>query len=75
MNITLSVDERLLRRARKAAEAMGKSLNQLVRDQLEAVVMEDSSDRFDKELRRLSVEGGGHSHGWRFDREEAHERS
>ena len=54
---------------------MGKSLNQLVRDQLEAVVMEDSSDRFDKELRRLSVEGGGHSHGWRFDREEAHERS
>ena len=32
MNITLSVDERLVRRARKKAEAMGKSLNQLVRE-------------------------------------------
>lgn len=75
MNITLSIDERLLQRARKAAEAMGKSLNQLVRDQLEAVVREDSSDRFEAELRRLSREGRGHSGGWRFDRNEAHERS
>lgn len=75
MNITLSIDERLLRRARKAADAMGKSLNQLVRDQLEAIVVEDASDRFELELRHLSSEGRGHSHGWRFDREEAHERS
>lgn len=75
MNITLSIDERLLRRARKAAEAMGKSLNQLVRDQLETVVADDPAGRFDAELRRLSGEGCGHAHGWRFDREQAHERS
>ena len=35
MNITLSVDERVADEARKAASAMGKSLNQAVRDYLE----------------------------------------
>ena len=35
MNITLSIDERAAERARAAAAAMGKSLNQAVRDYLE----------------------------------------
>ena len=35
MNITLSADEKIIERARKAAQAMGKSLNQAVRDDLE----------------------------------------
>ena len=35
MNLTLSVDERVAEGARKAALAMGKSLNQAVRDYLE----------------------------------------
>ena len=35
MNITLSVDAQVAVRARKAARAMGKSLNQAVRDFLE----------------------------------------
>ena len=35
MNITLSVDEQVAQRARKAAQNMGKSLNQAVRDYLE----------------------------------------
>ena len=35
MNITLSVDERIAEQARKAAGAMGKSLNQAVRDYLD----------------------------------------
>ena len=35
MNITLSVDEQVARRAREAAQKMGKSLNQVVRDYLE----------------------------------------
>ncbi len=34
MNITLSIDERIAEEARKAAGAMGKSLNQAVRDYL-----------------------------------------
>jgi predicted HicB family RNase H-like nuclease len=32
MNITLSIDERVAEQARQAAMAMGKSLNQAVRD-------------------------------------------
>ncbi len=35
MNITLAVDEKLAERARNAAQAMGKSLNQAERDYLE----------------------------------------
>ena len=35
MNITLSVDEQVAQRAREAAQKMGKSLNQAVRDYLE----------------------------------------
>ena len=35
MNITLAIDERVAERARRAAQAMGKSLNQAVRDYLE----------------------------------------
>ncbi|MBK9574455.1 MAG: MerR family transcriptional regulator [Rhodoferax sp.] len=35
MNITLSIDEQVAQRARGAAQKMGKSLNQVVRDYLE----------------------------------------
>ena len=28
-----------------------------------------------EELRRLSLESQGHSHGWKFNREEIHERT
>lgn len=35
MNITLSVDEQVAQRAREAAQKIGKSLNQAVRDYLE----------------------------------------
>ena len=35
MNITLSIDEQVAQRAREAAQKMGKSLNQAVRDYLE----------------------------------------
>jgi hypothetical protein len=31
MNLTLSIDGRLLEEARKVAQSMGKSLNQLIR--------------------------------------------
>lgn len=41
MNITLSVDERIAEKARAAAQAMGKSLNQAVRDYLEQLAGQD----------------------------------
>ena len=73
MNVTLSVDEQLIVRARKKAGALGKSLNQLIRDYLERLAGSDDPERSIDEFKRLS--GRGHSRGWRFDRDEIHERS
>ena len=75
MNITLSVDEHTLKRARKVAQAMNKSINQLVREYLEQLAMEQEAEHDIAELRRLSAESEGHSLGWRFNRDEVHERS
>ena len=73
MNITLSIDEQLAARARKRAETLGKSLNQLIRDYLQKLVGGADPEQSIEEFRRLS--GKGHSRGWRFDRNEIHERS
>jgi hypothetical protein len=73
MNITLSIDEQLASRARKRAQALGKSLNQLIRDYLQKLAGGDDPEQSIEEFRQLS--GKGHSRGWRFDRNEIHERS
>jgi hypothetical protein len=73
MNVTLSVDKHLVASARKKAEAMGKSLNQLIRDYMQKLAGSDDPERSIEEFRRLS--GKGHSRGWRFRRDEIHERS
>jgi hypothetical protein len=73
MNVTLSIDEQLVARARKKAEAVGKSLNQLIRDYLECLIGGDDPEGSIAEFKRLS--GRGHSRGWRFNRNEIHERS
>lgn len=75
VNITLSVDERLVRQARKKADALGKSLNQLVREYLERLAGSDDADRDVAELRQLSRKSRGRARGWRFDRAELHGRS
>ena len=72
MNVTLSIDEQLVARARKKADALGKSLNQLIRDYLQKLVGGDDPERSIEEFRKLS--GRGHSRGWRFNRNEIHER-
>ena len=74
MKITLSVDEKLAEEARKVAQTMGKSLNQLVRDYLEQLARPEQMAQDLAELRRLSLEGLGDARGWRFNREELHER-
>ena len=73
MNLTLSVDEQVAARARKKAEALGKSLNQLVREYLQSLAGGNDAERSIEEFRHLS--GQGHSRGWRFRRDELHERS
>jgi hypothetical protein len=60
-------------RARKKAEALGKSLNQVIRDYLQSLAGDDNPERSIEEIRRLS--GQGHSRGWRFDRGDIHGRS
>jgi hypothetical protein len=75
MNLTLSIDERLLKEARRAARSMGKSLNQLVRDYLEHLTARNDPQRDIEEIRRLSIEDKGRSRGWRFSRHELHGRS
>jgi hypothetical protein len=72
VNVTLSLDEQVVARARRKAEALGKSLNQLIREYLERLAGTDDPERWIEEFKRLS--GGGHSRGWRFDRDEIHER-
>jgi len=72
MNVTLSIDEQLVARARKKADSLGKSLNQLVRDYLSSLAGGDNAEQSIEEFKRLS--GRGHSRGWRFNRDEIHER-
>jgi antitoxin component of RelBE/YafQ-DinJ toxin-antitoxin module len=73
-NITLSVDERVVREAREAAQAMGKSLNQVVREYLEQLAGKRQMAQDIEDLRRLSDEAHGHSRGWKFNRDEIYER-
>jgi hypothetical protein len=73
MNVTLSIDQQTVAKARKKAEALGTSLNQLVRDYLQKLAGGDDAERSIEEFKRLS--GHGNSKGWRFNRDEIHERS
>jgi antitoxin component of RelBE/YafQ-DinJ toxin-antitoxin module len=74
MNITLAVDERIAEEARKAALAMGKSLNQAVRDYLEQLA---SSGQLNAQLEAFeasALASPGRREGWKFDREEVNRR-
>ena len=74
MNITLSVEDDIVLRARRQAEVLGTSVNQLVRDYLASLA--GASDRAADidEFARLSREAKGDSRVWKFNREEIHER-
>jgi Family of unknown function (DUF6364) len=75
MNLTLSIDDRLVQQARKMAEAKGTSLNQLIRDYLEDLTSQSDPEAEIEELRRLSLGSQGRSKGWKFNREEIYERT
>ena len=72
LNITLCIDEQLVARARKKADALGKSLDQLIRDYLLKLGGSDDPERSITEFQSLS--GKGNSRNWKFDRDELHER-
>jgi len=73
MNITLSVDDRLLQRAREVARRQGVSLNEMVRHYLETVAGEFPGEVAAEQLLRLMAEHGGHSGGKRLSRAAAYE--
>ncbi len=74
MNITLAVDEQTARLAREAAEKMGKSLNQAVRDYLEQLAGSARVDVEHEAFVALCKRTGMKLNGWKFDRDEANER-
>ena len=74
MNITLSVDEKVAQRAREAAQKMGKSLNQVVRDYLEQLAGGTRRDQEWAQFEARCLGSQGKLDGWRFNRDEANER-
>ena len=75
MNITLSVDEQVADSARKAARAMGKSLNQAVRDYLEQLAGGQQIAAEVTSFEQSARSTPGRLGGWRFDRDEANRRA
>lgn len=73
MNITLSIDEKTAKEARKVAHEMGTRLNQLIRDYLELLTKQQQS-RGDLEA-FIGLSGQGRSAGWTFDKDELYERT
>jgi hypothetical protein len=71
MNITLSIDEQVVERAREKLRAMGKSLNQEIRDHLQHVAGDDDLERDIEFLR--STAGQGNSGDWKWNRDELYE--
>lgn len=74
MNLTLSVDDEVVQKARRRAEAQGTSVNQLVREYLEQLAGTTDPVKDAAEFERLSRLAKGDSKGWKFNREELHER-
>jgi CRISPR/Cas system-associated protein Csm6 len=74
MNLTLSIDDQTLTRARMLAQRRGTSLNQMVRDYLETLTASDPAQAV-AELKRLWREEEGDSGGgWTGNREDAYDR-
>jgi hypothetical protein len=74
MNITLSIDEQLVERAREKLRATGKTINQEIREHLQHIAGEDDLE-LERDLEMFErLSGLGNSNGWKFNRDEIHER-
>jgi replicative DNA helicase len=74
MNITLSIDEQVAQRARAAAQKMGKSLNQVVRDYLEQLAGGAKREQQWEEFESRCLASEVRLNDWKFNRDEANER-
>lgn len=73
MNVTLSISDDLVERAREVARQQGLSLNALVRRYLESVAGVRRGEELATAFDALWQEQSGRSGGWRFDRDELYE--
>lgn len=75
MNITLSADENLIKKAREYAKRHNSSLNNLVRSYLEQITNEIDGEKAAQEFEVLCRENAGESvPGYQFDRAEEYAR-
>jgi len=75
MNITLSADRNLVKKARESAAMKGTTLNQMIREFMEQIAGEDGAEAAAAEFARLAEQKAGRSpRGFQFDRQAAHER-
>jgi hypothetical protein len=74
MNVTLSIEDEVIRKARRRAEAMGTSVNQLVREYLEQLAGKTDPNTEGAEFEQLSRMARGNTRAWKFNREELHKR-
>lgn len=74
MNVTLSIEDRVVAEARRIASIRGTSLNQLVRDFLQNLTRADDTESVIAELNELWAEESFRSEG-PWTREEIHERA
>ena len=73
MNLTLSVDEQLVERAREVARQQGTSLNALIRQYIESLAGERSGPEVVRQLQALWDAETGTSGGKPFRRDEVYE--
>jgi len=75
MNVTLSADEKLVKKARDYAARHETSLNRMIREFMQKITGLADLERKADEFARLARQGGGAApKGFVFDREEAHNR-
>ena len=74
MNVTLSVDDEVVESARQRAQVLGTSVNQMVWEYLEQLAGKSDAEADAAEFEKLSRLANGDSRGWKFDRDELHER-
>ena len=73
MNVTLSVDARVVAEARRIAAARGTTLNQIIRDYLHGLTHHDDMEAAVGQLEQMWSRSTGRSQGT-WTREELHER-
>lgn len=73
VNLTLSVDEETLERAREAARHLGTSVNAMVRRYLEELAGKPSGPALARRFREMFAEPAGTGEAWTWDRDELYE--